>query len=104
MVSWHRVPPVQTILERLRRLAVTDPKDLLLVNEQLRRSNRRWKTLALAACAVLVLMAVGIFVVGSMAGIQAERQRRVAEEARVRAEVAAAALRAANPANPVPSR
>jgi hypothetical protein len=32
-----------------RRLAVTEPKELLLVNEQLRRSNRRWKTLALAA-------------------------------------------------------
>ena len=28
---------------------MTEPKDLLLVNEQLRRSNCRWKTLALAA-------------------------------------------------------
>ena len=27
---------------------MTEPKDLLLVNEQLRRSNRRWKALALA--------------------------------------------------------
>ena len=79
---------------------MTEPKDLLLVNEQLRRSNHRWKTLALTACAVLVLMAIGSFVVGSMARIQAERERRVALEARARAEVAAAALRAANPVNP----
>jgi hypothetical protein len=76
---------------------VTEPKDLLLVNEQLRRSNRRWKTLALAACAVLVLMAIGSFVVGSMARIHAERERRAAAEARARAEVAAAAFSAANP-------
>ena len=35
---------------------MTEPKDLLLVNEQLRRSNRRWKALALAACAVVILV------------------------------------------------
>lgn len=79
---------------------MSEPKDLLLVNEQLRRSNRRWKALALAACFVLVLMAIGSFVVGSIAKIQVERERRVALEARARAEVAAAALRAANAANP----
>ena len=32
-----------------------DPGDLI---EQLRRSNRRWKVLALAACAALVLAAL----------------------------------------------
>ena len=37
---------------------MTDPKDLLLVNEQLRRSNRRWKALALAAFALLLLVAL----------------------------------------------
>jgi hypothetical protein len=34
---------------------MSDPKDLV---EQLQRSNRRWKTLALAACSVLVLAAL----------------------------------------------
>ena len=77
-----------------------EAKDLLYVNEQLRRSNRRWKTLALAACAILVLAVIGSFVLGSIAKIQVERERRVALEARARAEVAAAALRAGNAANP----
>jgi ferric-dicitrate binding protein FerR (iron transport regulator) len=36
-----------------------DPKDII---EQLRRSNRRWKALALAACAALVLVALVGFV------------------------------------------
>ena len=29
---------------------MTEPKDLLVIVEQLRRSNRRWKAVALAAC------------------------------------------------------
>jgi hypothetical protein len=53
---------------------MTDPKDLLLVNEQLRRSNRRWKALALAACAVLILAV--LFGIAS-----AERRRRQLEAA-----------------------
>src|SRR4051812_3935125 len=40
----------------VRRPAMTEPKDLLLVVEQLRRSNRRWKALTLAACSLLVLV------------------------------------------------
>ena len=38
---------------------MSEPKDLI---EQLRRSNRRWKALALAACSVLVLAALAGFV------------------------------------------
>ena len=30
---------------------MSEPKDLILVNEQLRRANLRWKALALTACA-----------------------------------------------------
>src|SRR5262245_44360524 len=54
------------------RPAMTEPKDLLLAIEQLRRSNRFWKALALAACAVVMLaVLLGI--------VTAERQRRQAE-------------------------
>jgi hypothetical protein len=35
---------------------MTEPKDPLLVIEQLRRSNRRWMALALSACAVVILV------------------------------------------------
>jgi hypothetical protein len=73
---------------------MSEPKDLLLVNEQLRRSNRRWKALSLAACSLLVVMAVG-----ALAKMQVESERRVAAEARARA-VVAAALRAEEAANP----
>jgi hypothetical protein len=79
---------------------MSERKDLLLVNEQLRRSNRRWKALALAACSVLVLMAICSFVLGSIARIQIEREQRVTLEAHARAEGAAAALRAEKAANP----
>jgi hypothetical protein len=41
---------------------MTEPKDLLLINEQLRRSNRFWKALALAACSALVLVVLFGFV------------------------------------------
>jgi hypothetical protein len=51
---------------------MSEPKDLLLVIEQLRRSNRRWKALALAACLALVLM--GLF------GLVAVERRRVQAE------------------------
>jgi hypothetical protein len=80
---------------------MTEPKDLLLINEQLRRSNRRWKALALAACAV-VMLAV-LFGVAT-----AERRRRQVEAALREANVALAianqaradAQRAANPGQP----
>ena len=35
---------------------MTEPKDLLLANEQLRRSIRRWKMLALSTWALLLLV------------------------------------------------
>jgi hypothetical protein len=53
---------------------MTEPKDLLLVVEQLRRSNRRWKALALAACTVVILAI--LFGVAT-----AERRRRQAKAA-----------------------
>src|SRR5215831_1469219 len=87
------------ILTSNRRPAMTEPKDLLLINEQLRRSNRFWKTLALAACAVLVLMACFSVVAATRARIQAEHAMRAEREARVRAEVAARALHAARGAD-----
>jgi ABC-type proline/glycine betaine transport system permease subunit len=46
---------------------MTEPKDLLLVNEQLRRSNRLlrwlkrgWQTLALVLALALVLVVIGV--------------------------------------------
>ena len=54
----------------------TEPKDLLLVNEQLRRSNRRWKTLALAACTLLLLVTLFGIVAATRARIQAEHAMR----------------------------
>jgi hypothetical protein len=83
-----------------------EPKDLLLANEHLRRSNRRWKALALAACAALVLLAFLSVAAATRARIQAEHAMRaemVAREQAVLAERAAqnaAALRAANPGQP----
>jgi hypothetical protein len=62
---------------------MTEPKDLLLVNEQLRRSNRRWKALALAACFVTVLAAFVAFV-------NVERERVRAAQARNQADSALA--------------
>jgi hypothetical protein len=80
---------------------MTEPKDLLLVNEQLRRSNRRWMALALAGWALL--LAVALFGV-----MQAERERLRAEAAMRAAQAALAdahqarveAPRAANAGQP----
>jgi hypothetical protein len=47
---------------------MTEPKDLLLVNEQLRQSIRFWRVLALTACVLLVLIA-------AFGVIRAERER-----------------------------
>jgi hypothetical protein len=63
----------------------TEPKDLLLVNEQLRRSKRRWKALALAACSALVLVLLLGCVAVYMAQERANRQLRAEREARARA-------------------
>jgi hypothetical protein len=76
---------------------MTEPKDLLLVIEQLSRSNRRWKALALAACAVVI--------VGLLSATWAQVQRMRAEAAlnQVLAREHQArvdAQRAANPGQP----
>src|SRR5689334_18014868 len=81
-----------------RRLAMTEPKDLLLLVEQLRRSNRRWKTLALTACALLVLMACFSVVAATRARIQAEHAMRAERLARQNAELAR--VQAQRPTNP----
>ena len=65
---------------------MTEPKDLLLANEHLRRSNRRWKTLALAECAALMFILLFGFVAVSGArmraegALRAERQPRAAQD------------------------
>jgi uncharacterized membrane protein YqjE len=73
---------------------MTEPKDLLLVIEQLRWSNHRWKALALVACAVVILAV--LFGVAT-----AEKQRRLAKAER-QAAVAALARASAvlNPGQP----
>jgi hypothetical protein len=50
-----------------------DPEDFI---EQLRRSNRRWKALALAACAALVLAA--------LVGLVAKARERSLQDLRAR--------------------
>jgi hypothetical protein len=57
---------------------MTEPKGLLLVNEQRRRSNRRWKALALAACAAMVL-AIGVAIVATTQWMRLEDERWQAE-------------------------
>jgi hypothetical protein len=63
--------------------------------EQLRRSNRRWKALALAACAGLILAAFVGFVVAVRERMQAEAAMRRVNEALTRAN-----LEAPNPGQP----
>jgi hypothetical protein len=74
---------------------MTEPKDLLLLVEQLRRSNRRWRVLALAACAVVILVALfGVM----MAQAQRMRAEAVLSQALVEARQARVdAQRAVNP-------
>jgi hypothetical protein len=74
-----------------RRLTISEPKDLI---EQLRRSNRRWKALALAACSVLVLAALLGFVAMS------RDQMRIQELLRAMEQAQANALKAANAGQP----
>jgi hypothetical protein len=80
---------------------MTEPKDLLLVNEQLRRSNRRWKALALAACSALMLVVPFGFVAVYMAQVRANRELRAANAALASAHQARVdAQRAAKPGQP----
>jgi hypothetical protein len=65
-----------------------EPKDLLLANEHLRRSNRRWKMLALAACAALILMVGGGFVAMTWQQARANAQLRAANAALAEANAA----------------
>ena len=89
MVDWCSMRPCSRTMNG--RLVVSEEKDLLLVNEQLRRSNRRWKALALAACATLILTAFFSVVGATRARIQAEAAMRAERDARARAEVAVVA-------------
>jgi hypothetical protein len=80
---------------------MTEPKDLLLVNEQLRRSNRRWKALALAASSALVLVLLLGFVAVYAAQMRANRELRATNAALASAHQARLeAQRAANPGQP----
>ena len=53
-----------------------EPKDLLLANEHLRWSNRRWKALALAECTLLLLVMLFGFVTANTARMRAEAARQ----------------------------
>jgi hypothetical protein len=80
---------------------MTEPKDLLLINEQLRRSNRFWKTLALVACAALVFVLFLGFVAAYTAQERANRELMRANAALAEAHQARVdAQRAANPGQP----
>jgi hypothetical protein len=87
---------------------MTEPKDLLLVVEQLRWSNRRWKAVALAACSALVLVILLGFVAVYTAQVRANRELLRANAAMLRANAAVASARqarlaaqqAANPGQP----
>jgi anti-sigma-K factor RskA len=70
---------------------MSEPNDLI---EQLRRSNRRWRALALAACSVLVLAALVGFVAMS------REQMRTQQVVRELADAAANAQQAANSGQP----
>jgi hypothetical protein len=80
---------------------MTEPKDLLLAIEQLRRSNRRWKTLALAACCALILMALVSFVAATTAQMRLNHELRAVNAALASAHQASEdAQRAPNPRQP----
>jgi hypothetical protein len=76
----------------------TEPKDLLLAIEQLRRSKRRWKRLALAACAVMIFVALFGVMRAEVGRMRAEAalSRALVREHQARAE----AQQAANPEQP----
>jgi hypothetical protein len=66
---------------------MSDPKDLI---EQLGRSNRRWKALALTACSTLALVLLFGSLLVARQQYRVEAQRRQALEALERATVQAA--------------
>jgi hypothetical protein len=77
---------------------MSEPKDLLFVIEQLRRSNRRWKTLALAARAVMAFVLLLGFAAVYTAQMRASRELRAANAALASAQQARVEVqRAANP-------
>ena len=80
---------------------MTEPKDLLLLVEQLRQSNRRWKAIALSACFALALLVVGGFVAATVQQARANAQLRAANAALAEAHQARVdAQQAANPGQP----
>jgi hypothetical protein len=80
---------------------MTEPKDLVLINEQLRRSNRFWKTLALAACSALIVMAIVGYFAAYTAQMRANRQLLAVNAALASANQARVeAQRAASPGQP----
>jgi hypothetical protein len=80
---------------------MSEPKDLLLIIEQLRRSNRRWKALALAACAALLLVALFGVMRAEAQRMRAEAAMRVADAAVASANQARVeAQRSVNPGQP----
>jgi hypothetical protein len=68
---------------------MSEPKDLLLLVEQLRRSNRRWKVLAMVACSILLLAVLASYVNVARERMRAEAALRDANAALARAQVAA---------------
>ena len=60
---------------------MTESKDLVLVNEQLRRSIRRWKALALTSCATLAFVLLFGLVAAYMARVRANHNLREAKAA-----------------------
>jgi hypothetical protein len=78
-----------------------EPKDLLLANEHLRRSNRMWKALALAECTLLLLVTLFGFVAASRARMRAVAALRAERDARVMAvQAERKAAQAASPVTP----
>lgn len=74
--------------------ATLEPNDLLVANEHLRRSNPRWKALALAACSALVFVVFLGFAAMSAARTRAMEAVRAERQARDAANIPA---KAANP-------
>jgi hypothetical protein len=77
---------------------MSETKELVLANEQLRRSNRRWKTLALAACSALILMAVVGFVAAMTAQMRLNHEMTAQMRLNHELRAANAALASANQA------
>jgi hypothetical protein len=80
---------------------MSESKDLLLANEYLRRSKRRWKALALAACAALLFVTLFGFLAMTKGRMRFVRQRRQVIQALAREHQArVVAQRAASPGQP----